>query len=89
MSAAEVIDKSINGLKAIFENGGEKSLKILSKIVGNIVEHPTEEKYRKLKMSGKTFKNSIAKSLSAVRFLKVSDFVSIAGVLMLDTDCWL
>ena len=65
------MDKSIKGLKAIFENGGEKTLKILSKVVGNIVENPSEAKFRKLKMSGKTFKTSIAKSLSAMRFLKV------------------
>ena len=53
----------------------EKSLKMIDVIVKNIIENPTEEKYKFLKSKNKKFKKNILKFKAAVELLEFYGFM--------------
>ena len=64
---------AVTGLTS--KEGGAKSLSIVRKILTNIIEHPSTDKYRTLKLSNKAIKKYISDFSEASQILRLVGFI--------------
>jgi len=69
-------------VKQIFEKDKKKSLDTLIKILTNIDEHPSEQKYRALKKSNAAFSKVVTDIPDTMWFLKIAGFVDNADTVV-------